>query len=269
MNKTMIRPRLTYFDMRGRAEAIRLLLHATQTEFEDKRIVSRDEWVALKPTLPFGALPIYESQEVRLCESHAILRHLGRHLGSPTHNGLSTAELDVAEEAIAECQEDLWRFNWRKNYYDRLEWYALETLRPRLERLERWLTRNRSGPQEWFGAAFSHVDCVAFCYLDEVDAFFPVVLVEFPELAGLRGRVASVPGISDYLQSARRPVVFGMGCMGPKVDPRVNVPPNFMFSNPWSSPIDLTEVVRSQRRLTDPFGSLKSRGQSVLDRRGQ
>jgi hypothetical protein len=38
------RPRLTYFDMRGRAEAIRLFLHATRTGFEDTRIVSRDTW---------------------------------------------------------------------------------------------------------------------------------------------------------------------------------------------------------------------------------
>ena len=65
----MERPRLTYFDMRGRAEAIRLLLFATQTEFEDRRVVSRGEWAALEPELPFGVLPIYETPGVLLCES--------------------------------------------------------------------------------------------------------------------------------------------------------------------------------------------------------
>lgn len=119
-----------------------------------------------------------------------------------------------------------------------------------MQRLERWLTRNRSGSQEWFGAAFSHVDCVAFCYLDEVDAFFPVVLADFGELARLRLRVASLPGVSDYLQSASRPIVFGMGRMGPKVDPRITIPSDVTFSNPWSDPIDLAGVVRRQRRLT-------------------
>ena len=53
--------RLTYFDLRGRAEAIRVLLHATQTEFEDRRVVEADEWGALKPELPFGGLPIFET----------------------------------------------------------------------------------------------------------------------------------------------------------------------------------------------------------------
>jgi glutathione S-transferase len=246
----MERPRLTYFDMRGRAEAIRLLLHATRTEFEDTRIVSRDEWLVLKPTLPFGGLPIYESRGIRLGESHAILRHLGRRFTSAVQTELNVAELDVAQDAIAECQEHLWRFNWEKDYYVRLESYAEETLRPRLQRLERWLTRDRSGPKEWFGAAFSHVDCIAFCYLDEVDAFFPVVLADFTELAELRLRVASLPGVVGYLQSASRPIVFGMGRMGPKVDPRAGISADFLFSNPWSDPIDLTEVVRKQRRLT-------------------
>jgi glutathione S-transferase len=246
----MERRRLTYFNMRGRAEAIRLLLRATQTEFEDRRIVSRHEWAALKPTLPFGALPIYEFEGIRLAESHAILRYLGRQSIPGAENGLDLAELDVAQEAIAECQEDLWRFNWGENYYDCLHSYAQETLRPRLQHLEHWLTRDRSGPQIWFGTTFSHVDCLAFCYLDEVDAFFPVVLAAFGALTELRLRVVSLPGISDYLRSASRPIVFGMGRMGPKVDPRARIPSDFIFSNPWSGPIELNEVVRRQRRLT-------------------
>jgi glutathione S-transferase len=246
----MQRARLTYFDMRGRAEAIRILLHATRVEFEDRRIASGDEWALLKPTLPFASLPIYESQALRIPESHAILRYLGRRLTSPARAELEIAELDVAHEAIAESQEDLWRFNWSANYYDRLESYAEKTLQPRLARLERWLTRGRPGGREWFGAAFSHVDCLAFCYLDEVDAFFPVVLTEFSLLADLRCRVASLPAVSEYVQSAGRPIVFGMGRLGPKVDPRVGISSAPPFSNPWSDPIDLTPVILRQRRLT-------------------
>ena len=36
--------RLTYFDLRGRAEVIRLLIHAANADFEDKR-VTKAEWV--------------------------------------------------------------------------------------------------------------------------------------------------------------------------------------------------------------------------------
>jgi glutathione S-transferase len=243
-------PRLTYFDMRGRAEAIRVFLHATGIEFEDKRIVSPDEWTALGRTLPFGVLPIYEEPpDMRLAESQAILRHLGRRLGRIAQTDLDLAYLDVAQEAIADSQENLWRFNWGNDYYRRLESYAQETLRPRLQRLERWLTRGSRIP-EWLGDRFSHVDCLAFCYLDEVDAFFPVVLADFAKLADLRMRVASLPGVCAYLRSDSRPIVFGMGRMGPKVDPRTSVAPGFIYANPWSQGIDLGEVVLRQRRLT-------------------
>ena len=243
-------PRLVYFDMRGRAEATRLFLHATDSEFDDVRIATREEWAALQPTTPFGELPAWEHRGVRLVQSNAILRHLGRTLGSPPRGEPALTELDVAHEAIAECQEDLWRFNWTRDYYDRLETYAEETLRPRLRRLERWLRRDRARLPQWFGVAFSHVDCLAFGYLDEIDAFFPAVLAEFDALAALRLRVASQPGVSDYLRSARRPIVFGLGRMGPKVDPRMHVPSGVRDTTPWTEPVDLGDVVRAQRRLT-------------------
>ena len=246
----MSHSRLTYFELRGRAEAIRVLLHATQTEFEDRRVVEADEWGALKPELPFGGLPIFETGGVLVCESHAILRYLGKTLTPSTRNDLDCSQLDAAHDAIATFQEDLWRFNWVEDYYDHLESYAEATLEPRLRMLSTWFCRNRDGSPDWFGAKFSHVDCVAFSFLDEIDAFFPGVLAGFEELVALRSRVASLSGVSEYLGSSARPIVFGMGRMGPKVDPRIPVPPAYKFQNPWSPPLDLVPFLRNQRRLT-------------------
>jgi glutathione S-transferase len=249
-SEKMNHSRLAYFELRGRAEAIRVLLHATQAEFEDRRVISADEWGALKPELPFGGLPIFETGGDLVCESHAILRYLGKTLTPGTQNDLDDAQLDSAHDAIATFQEDLWRFNWVENYYDHLESYAEATLEPRLKMLSTWFCRKREGSPDWFGAEFSHVDCVAFSFLDEVDAFFPGVLAAFEELVALRARVASLPGVSDYLDSPARPTVFGMGSMGPKVDPRIPVPSAYEFRNPWSPPLDLVPFLRNQRRLT-------------------
>ena len=247
-------PRLAYFEMRGRAEAIRILLHATQTEFEDHRVVSADEWEALKPGLPFGGLPIFETDGVLLCESHAILRYLGKKLTQGARDDLARAQLDAAHDAIATFQEDLWRFNWVEDYYAHLESYAEATLEPRLKMLSASFCRDRGASTSWFGAEFGHVDCVAFCFLDEVDAYFPAVLAEFEELVALRSRVASLPGVAEYLDSPARPIVFGMGRMGPKVDPRVSIPPGYTFQNPWSPPLDLAPLLRNQRRVTSRRG---------------
>jgi len=236
--------------MRGRAEAIRIFMHATHTSFEDHRVTSVDEWRRLKPDLPFGSLPIYEEEDLYVCESHAILRYLGKTLTRGIQDDLHCAELDAIHDAIAETQENLWRFNWEENYYDHLERYAKETLYPRLKNLENSFRRKRIVSLKWLGAEFSHVDCVAFCFLDEIDAFFPRVLADFVVLGELHTRVASLPSVSDYLKSASRPIVFGMGIMGPKVDPRMPIHPGSDFPNPWTRPIDLAATLLNQCRLT-------------------
>ena len=71
----MTLPRLSYFSLRGRAESIRLFLHATETEFDDHHVDFAEEWDSLKKSLPFGRLPVLESGGHLYCESHAILRH--------------------------------------------------------------------------------------------------------------------------------------------------------------------------------------------------
>lgn len=245
----MILPRLTYFNLRGRAESIRLFLHANEIEFDDHRVDSFHEWATLKPTLPFTGLPIYESSGLRVCESHAILRHLHRTQSLTAPNEKHAVELDTTEEVFAEAREDYWRFAWIQNYYDHLEKYAAETLRPRLNNFSRWLDRNQAEANWWVGDEISYVDCIAYCYLDEVDAFFPSVFAEFEELLEFHLTFSSQPGISDYLQSGTRPIVFGMGCMGPKIDPRVKVNPGQKFISPWMEPLELETFLPNQRRL--------------------
>ena len=43
----MEKPRLEYFDLHGRADAIRMLLWHAKVDFEDKRY-SQEEWAAKK-----------------------------------------------------------------------------------------------------------------------------------------------------------------------------------------------------------------------------
>lgn len=244
-------PRLSYFSLRGRAEAIRLFLHATGTGFEDHRVESAEEWTALQCTLPFHGLPLYETAALRVCESHAILRHLDRTLTAGSRDEAHATQLESTQEAFAEAQEDYWRFAWVPNYYDELEAYARETLSPRLQRLARWFDREGARGDWWMGEGFSYVDCVAYAYLDEVDAFFPAALAEFSELADFLSRVASRPGISPYLASDERPIVFGMGCMGPKIDPRIPLGAGQVFVSPWAPPLDLEAFLPNQRRLLE------------------
>jgi len=69
--------KLTYFDIRGRAEGIRYILKQAGVDFEDNR-VSGDTWAAYKPKTPFGQIPVLEVDGKMLAQSCAIGRYLAR-----------------------------------------------------------------------------------------------------------------------------------------------------------------------------------------------
>merc|ERR1719343_1871628 len=69
--------KLTYFDIEGVAEQCRLALVLSGTEFEDKRVVF-SEWPAMKPTTPYGQLPLLQIDDgPTRTQSNAILRWAG------------------------------------------------------------------------------------------------------------------------------------------------------------------------------------------------
>jgi glutathione S-transferase len=100
----MEKPRLTYFDAPvSRGEECRLALHLAGVDFEDRRIKQSD-WPALKPTTPFGSLPVLELPgRPALAQSNAILVYLGRTYGLHPKDDFEAAR----HEAIMQHVEDL------------------------------------------------------------------------------------------------------------------------------------------------------------------
>jgi prostaglandin-H2 D-isomerase / glutathione transferase len=99
---------LTYFDIEGVAEPVRLALLLTKTPFEDHRI-KFPEWSALKPTTPFGVLPVMTLEEngPMRSQSKALLRYIGTtYNASPSSYNLYPADklLDI-EEAIGVVED--------------------------------------------------------------------------------------------------------------------------------------------------------------------
>ena len=78
----MTQPKLIYFDAPvSRGEECRLALHIAGVDFEDVRL-KREEWLALKPTTPFGSVPVLEMPgKAPLAQSNAILVLIGRQYG--------------------------------------------------------------------------------------------------------------------------------------------------------------------------------------------
>src|SRR3954470_13819881 len=98
--------KLTYFDFSGsRGEECRLALFVAGVDFEDNRI-SNEAWQALKPTSPYGALPILElAGRPALAQTNAILASVGRshglHPSDPWEAARHEAILAAGEELRA------------------------------------------------------------------------------------------------------------------------------------------------------------------------
>lgn len=71
----MGKPVLTYFNVIGRGEAIRLALKISEIQFEDKR-VTVEEWKREKASSPLGTLPTFEMDGEQIAQSVAILLYV-------------------------------------------------------------------------------------------------------------------------------------------------------------------------------------------------
>lgn len=196
-------PRLVYFDIRGRAEPIRLLLEELSVAYENRFLDA--EWLERKAETPFGVLPMWEQGDLQIPESQAILRHLARVHQLYGDREPEHVRCDVAAEALVDAKDLVGMFPWRANADADRDGFEGRELPAKLAQLEAYLATNPAGPAFFAGERLSYADLIAFSLLDDVHALYPQALDGCPALRELSSRVASRPPIRAYLRSDRRP----------------------------------------------------------------
>lgn len=200
-------PKLTYFDVRGRAEVIRLLLEETGTAYVEHR-VTLEEWPTLKPTLAFGQLPLYEEAGLVLNQSQAIYRHLARKFDLYGDNEQERTRCDIVQETFVEAQLNIGGFFWNPEFAKLRDNYEAVELPALLARLQKLLDMNTSNSDYWVGQRLSYVDFIAWHTLDYVRAFSRKTLDKYVQLARFRESISARPRIAAYLASSRRPATL-------------------------------------------------------------
>lgn len=213
------RSRIFYFNIRGRIEPVRLIFEHLGLDYQDDRVDSLESWAQLKAHLPFGELPLYEDGAHRIVQSQAILRHVARMHGLCGETEQHRVDCEIAEEAIVDLREHVWRDQWRPDHVDTKDEFARKFLWPHLEALAKWREAHGS-KAHWIDSRLTYVDFLAFAFLDELRAFFPDTLDASPSLRAFHAGFAELPGIAAYLSSERRPAAFGYAAHGLKMDPQ-------------------------------------------------
>ena len=139
------RPEITYFDIRGRAEPIRLLLEEVGVEYDDVQIAS-EQWPARKSRLPFGQLPMFKEGDLEVVQSHAIYRHLARRHGLAGEDEAQRLRCDVAVEAIRDVDEFMGSLLWRPDFEAQRAAGAANSFPASLGTTMRLITRRTENP---------------------------------------------------------------------------------------------------------------------------
>jgi len=196
--------KLTYFDVRGRGELARLLFALGSQKYEDIRI-PRDKWMEIKPTTPFGQMPILEVDGIKLCQSKTIGRFLANRFGVAGKTEIEKAQADMVVDCIADVAAPVGPMRFEQDQTRKAELrdkYGKETLPNHIKNLEKLLKENKGGDGYFVGDALTWAD-VAFidlCTWVESNGF-AADFSAAPKLKALRTKVEAQPKLAEWIKN--------------------------------------------------------------------
>ncbi|XP_071647931.1 glutathione S-transferase-like [Temnothorax longispinosus] len=194
--------KLTYFHLTGLAEPIRLLFSYAGIDFVDERI-DKNDWPKLKPTMPFGKVPVLEVDGKRIHQSVAIGRYVAKQCGLAGKNDLESLEIDSTVDTIQELLENIY-VNYVRAKEQKLE-IVDETVSYYLERLDAQVKRNGG---YFVGGALTWADLTFVGVLDYMNFLTKENVVEkYENLKQLRKKVEEIPAIKSWIEK-RPPTLY-------------------------------------------------------------
>lgn len=200
---TSDKPKLYYFDARGRAEPIRLIFACTGVEFEDIRFKGFEEWTEkYKPESPLGTAPYYEEGGVKIGGSLGILRYLGDKHGRGGATPLENAFLSSLSDAIYDYGKVIYPFvHGPEEKKEDAKKEILASLPAKLK----FLNGNVKGEDTFLaGKELTYPDLHLYVFhLECQEAGLGEVFKDCPQLLKVVARVGSCEKIKAYYESKK------------------------------------------------------------------
>uniref|UniRef100_A0A7S0WFA7 glutathione transferase n=1 Tax=Chlamydomonas leiostraca TaxID=1034604 RepID=A0A7S0WFA7_9CHLO len=209
----MAKPTIYYFNIRGRAEVMKLALEYAKVAYEIG-LVDYQTMKADKEHYPFGQCPRYTDDQVDLVQSNTILRYIARKYNLDGKTDVEKAIVDMAMEGV----ESLRGKYVALIYQDQLAEPAKEAFAK--AHIHKDSTAGRNGGAhldylDWFlrksgtghvaGTSITMGDLCVWEMLDLLLRVFPdIIKAEYPALAKFHADISEAPGIKEYLASDRR-----------------------------------------------------------------
>ena len=197
--------KLTYFDGRGRAEILRLILAYNGRKYIDNRI-SFEEWATIQSSTPFGALPVLEINGCMYAQAIAVAQFLARESGLYTKNSLDTLTIDqilLAREDILVPEAKIKFEKDKAKQKEFLDEY-IENLYPKyFTYFNNLIKKNPAKSGFAIGKNITLADISIFDMTEWVTSVRKNVLDQYPEIKTLRAKVAAVKGIKQYLEQRK------------------------------------------------------------------
>ncbi|OQV22677.1 putative Glutathione S-transferase 1 [Hypsibius exemplaris] len=199
--------KLTYFDARGVAEAVRFVFAYAKVPFEDVRIShdSPADWPALKPKTPFRQLPYLEIDGEVYGQSAAFTRLVAKKYNLAGATDEEQAHVDAIADYIKDIWNSIYKF-WMEPDAEKKEKlrdeYFKTGLVEHLDVLESHL--NSYGKGKFFvPSGVTWADFVVATFAFTLQKHFPATLEQREALKAHMERVNNLPGIKEWI--AKRP----------------------------------------------------------------
>lgn len=191
--------KLTYFAGPGRAELSRLILSAGNVSFEDERL-DRDAFLAIKPTLPLGQVPVLEVDGTTYSQSMAIARYAAKLTGLYPQNPLECLRVDMVSESLVDIKALITEVTYRTPdeaaKAEKTKKLLEESVPKTFKLLEGFV---QEGPF-FLGKKMTYADLQLFDMTKNALANFEgFSMNNYPKLTGLVAKVEANPNVASYL----------------------------------------------------------------------